>query len=910
MIVLKSTEELKKVFGRLIGTLSVPVEWDGSFVVMDNFLVLSGKERSVIFNYDTRRVSTNIIDLKLDRVKPQAIAPDSQLINIFNLVLYAFGKWGALKGITVEKDEGQINTLFGAVFGQIGVKAEYTSQHCFLYKGDMRITYEDAIQLAIEKDNSADEDESEEEKNAGLWHNMVWKTANEEFAFSRTSIEERKRGRLGHNFYKVGYACPRCEDKLYMAVFPEKDEPIIDTVNGQVRMARVFHCPECSVFFTPIPLKNLTDKDVFMLDFEGDKSAAGDYMEMLGKLAGDEPNGNYNEYVGAEKPEEEEKRPDLNSIDKGIKDDRVDLNGIDKGIRDDRVDLNGIDKGIRDDRVDLNGIDKGIRDDRVDLNGIDKGIRDDYRDLNSVDKFDEIIRAEEGFYPEEYVKRMEPEFEHFWDRMVEESEDRVEDAEREGGRGSASGEARERSAKRIKLGRGKSKSENDERDEESEEEHRKMAGGRDEASQEEKEKRERIMREREERERAEREKREKAAQEKLIYNVEHASGKSYAALSNLGRELESSGLKTETKRRLEKIINDAKIESAKLEADALMAKLPSVLGENAYRTYKDKLKSYKELDTTEYERELDNRRHQAERNEAEDILKRSRRSTRQDLLDMLEAIKGRKFSGDIEKEYADRVLDAVAKLDKRRIDDACRDSADYTGEELERLYNGIRDENFLPEIKNPALDSVAKRLKRIKNEEAGLLVARLKKELQNNSVSDNDRHYFYPAAEVLENRGGGDVIERMEYAKGTYGVSMGDFEYPIMMVDTTRAQSGKEGMLLTPEGVYYSNFVTCGNIKVEDIRSIEVSSGFLGKAVTAHLNDGSKVKLPHVVDAKELKGYAKALNDFVMYLKERPFSRKEKYLAKEKHEVICCFRCGYVYKGLKECPKCGYKQNV
>ena len=33
-------------------------------------------------------------------------------------------------------------------------------------------------------------------------------------------------------------------------------------------------------------------------------------------------------------------------------------------------------------------------------------------------------------------------------------------------------------------------------------------------------------------------------------------------------------------------------------------------------------------------------------------------------------------------------------------------------------------------------------------------------------------------------------------------------------------------------------------------------------------------------------------------------------LAKEKHDVICCFRCGYVYKGLKECPKCGYKQNV
>lgn len=44
----------------------------------------------------------------------------------------------------------------------------------------------------------------------------------------------------------------------------------------------------------------------------------------------------------------------------------------------------------------------------------------------------------------------------------------------------------------------------------------------------------------------------KAAQEKLIYSVEHSAGKSYAALNNLERELATSELKTDTKRRLEK----------------------------------------------------------------------------------------------------------------------------------------------------------------------------------------------------------------------------------------------------------------------------------------------------------------------------------------------------------------------
>ena len=61
-------------------------------------------------------------------------------------------------------------------------------------------------------------------------------------------------------------------------------------------------------------------------------------------------------------------------------------------------------------------------------------------------------------------------------------------------------------------------------------------------------------------------------------------------------------------------------------------------------------------------------------------------------------------------------------------------------------------------------------------------------------------------------------------------------------------------MLLTPEDVYYSNVVSCGSIKVENIRAIEASTGFLGKSVTAHLNDGSKVKLPHAVGTGELKG--------------------------------------------------------
>ena len=74
-------------------------------------------------------------------------------------------------------------------------------------------------------------------------------------------------------------------------------------------------------------------------------------------------------------------------------------------------------------------------------------------------------------------------------------------------------------------------------------------------------------------------------------------------------------------------------------------------------------------------------------------------------------------------------------------------------------------------------------------------------------------------------------------------------------------------------------------------------------------NNGKKTKLPYAVSAEELPKLAEVLDSFVKYLQEKPFSRKESYLVKEKHEEICCFRCGHVYRGTNTCPKCGYKTN-
>ena len=877
MIVLESTTQLRAVFDKLIGMLPVPVEWNGHFIVLDNFLVLKGRERSVIFNFDAKKVGTNILDIDDTRAEAVDIAGNTLITNILNLVLYTFGKWGALKGVTVEKDLGQINTLLQRVYGELNIKPDYSMEHCYLYKDGARITYEDAIALAVEKNNFISGNAGEDDNtDAGLWHSMVWQAMEDDFILNKTTLEERKRGRLGNNFYKVGYLCPHCQEKMYMIVFKEQQEPVIDTSEGRVRLARAFTCPQCFTYYTPLPKRNLAEGEAYLLDFEGDRVAYEDYMELLGRQGTREPNSSFNEYVDRA-PEREQYN------------ERIDLNGIDKGIRDKRMDLNGIDKGIRDERIDLNGIDKGIRDERMDLNGIDK--------------FDEICRAEEGFYPDGYVKEREQEYSTFWKKEEEQPKLHTMGEKH---KNQAADSSKEKEADSTDMPEAVDTTEYEKRidmyDRLSERQVEQLKKSIEQDKRLSDDERQTLVGKL-------RKVQLRHNDEVLSRKVENVKGKSYAALEKLEEQVAQADVTPELKKTLLESIREAKKESAAAEINKMMQKLPETLDRRGYELYHKSLGCYKNTDISIYERELYARRQKGERREASDILQRAKRSTRNDLTELKKIIENRNFSKEVEKEYIDRVYEAIRKLDTRRMDEACGDYMNYTGEELEQLYADIGNESFLPEIKDDALAKVEKRLRKIKTDECGLLVRRLKKELEENNVAENKRHYFYPAAQETDNTADSEILEHINYAKGTYAAQAGRFEYPVIMVDTTYGNTGKEGMIITPEAVYYSSFITCGRIGIDEIKSVEANTGIIGRSAMVYTEDDRRIKLPYAVDSKELKGYTQALNSFVAYLKERPFSRKEKYLAKEKHDVICCFRCGYIYKDYKECPKCGYKTN-
>ena len=63
MLVLQASEEQENTFNKLIQTMGEQIVWEGRFIVKDNELILEGTVRSLFFQFETKKVVTNLIDL-------------------------------------------------------------------------------------------------------------------------------------------------------------------------------------------------------------------------------------------------------------------------------------------------------------------------------------------------------------------------------------------------------------------------------------------------------------------------------------------------------------------------------------------------------------------------------------------------------------------------------------------------------------------------------------------------------------------------------------------------------------------------------------------------------------------------------------------------------------------------------
>lgn len=77
------------------------VNWTG---LLWHLIIISftGGSALPVFHFDSRKVAENIVDLpiKEDEIKD---TDEAAVRDVINMILYAFGKWGTIQGLRVEK---------------------------------------------------------------------------------------------------------------------------------------------------------------------------------------------------------------------------------------------------------------------------------------------------------------------------------------------------------------------------------------------------------------------------------------------------------------------------------------------------------------------------------------------------------------------------------------------------------------------------------------------------------------------------------------------------------------------------------------------------------------------------------------------------------------------------------------
>lgn len=884
MIFLKASTELKHTFKRLIQTMDVPVKWDDVFVVLNNYLILPGEVRSLIFNFDNRKVNTNVIEIPIVEEAIQPIEKNVPLTNVLNMVLYAFGKWGAIPGLKVEKDYAQLNELFTEILRELKMEPGYRDDNFRFYQKGIQVTYEDVIQAAIEAgQKEEDEEEAAEEEKLGLWHNMRWTVSRASFVKGEVTAAEQETERIGNNFYMVGYQCPECGKRLHMVVYPVDKEFPVETEEGKVYLARAYTCDNCNRFYTPRPGKLLSEGDIYLLDFEDDREAYEDYQELLGRRGEKTSNYKFNEYEWERKKKKTEETSEKKEQEKESEETREEEP---EETREEEP------KELAEEELA-----KPMSEKLEELTEEELAERLEELTQEELEQLEDKLKSD--FYRQEKVKNLKA--------LKEKVERKKEQASASG----ISEKLEKRSGEAGKL-----VEENSGETAKIREKYNarmkviERMSPRQLRELEESIKKEKLLEEQEKREYIE------AVENCIIKNqeqelqkrAENAKKGNYAQLCRNIEEIEKSDAPKEMKESVLTPLYQLRQEKAQAEAEALIANMPAVMDRKKYNLFRQKLEQYKEADIAPFQEKLEERRKLAEQQEIASLVKRAGKNDRGALYRVWQRLQEPDFSRENTRQPLEEIYQRIQKLDEAAIDRICPDVMGMTFEEGQEAYEKIQSGMFLPEIKNNALEMLDKRLTKMKSDESELLVRKFQEELKG-KVKDTSSIHYNEARKAMMGEWKGVEADIVNGAVNIYASERSRYEYPILVCDSTRKGTGREGFLLTPEHLFYNSAFSSERIPILQIKNISFSTGLLNKGIYVNQKNGEKTKIPVGVPSREWEGFTHVLDEFIKYLQERPESRKVSYLAKEEHEVKCCYRCGYVYKGGDICPKCGNRAN-
>ncbi|MFA9377830.1 MAG: hypothetical protein ACERKZ_13905 [Lachnotalea sp.] len=890
MILLKANDKLKTVFLKIIKTMGVNVNWIDLFFIKNNDLILLGKGRSLIFNFDNKRAYSNLLDINVTEDAADEINQNELLENVLNMTLYVFGKWGQIKGLKVEKDYDQLNKLLNYILEDIKIEAVLTNDNLRFYQNGVQITYEDIIQIILDKvkvteeekpeqadDAEEQDEEAKQELSLGLWNKMLWKSNKFSFIKEELSEEDKAKSRLGNDFYMVNYKCPVCGDKLYMVVYPIEKEFRIETDESGVYLSRAYTCNTCNEFYTPKPDKLLGEGDVYYLMFEEDKVAYEDYLELMGKQGRRTSNCNFNEYEA-----EYNKKRQASEIMQEEEENSLPLEELMEEI--------------------------------------------DFMEEEEIVRL--LDKMDAGFYPEENLEKFHQAIEQELrsrkngKKKIDKDESRSSKKKREKKQKLLSDKAMKNSRKELQ------KNQNDEKEvdgfEGSKDLITTLLNGDQELFANEVEKLTHkqlgalkilIQSEQGLNENVKKDsinvinkQQSNKIEKELVEKANSCKGKNYAKIITAIEDIKKDESIGNEKNSVLNSLMDLLEQTGKKELAHIISKIPETVSKDQYVIFKNKIEEYKQIDTKLAKKYLDEKRDIVEKQEIGLFIKRANPKDRKSHLALYDKLKEQNFEERNATPFLEKLNEKVYAMDEAAIRKICPEPADITFEDGLQAYDEILLGDFLPDLKSHTLDTIDKRLTKLKMDECEKLVNKISKEISQFMKAES-RIYFYRVRKML--RGNSEDTETIivNNALNTYAKDRGKYEYPILIGDTSYSVNGQSGFVLTPNHIYYSGLLSSGVIDINDIENVYASTKALRQGIYVDKLNSKTVKISSKIKLKEFTMMGKALNDFVDYLKEKPESRNISYLAKEVHQVKCCYRCGYVYKEGSICPRCGSKFN-
>lgn len=964
MLLLKANPELQKVFGRLIKAMKVPVTWTDTFIVMNNTLVLAGEIRSLVFNFDNKKVSTNIIEVPEKSAQLESMPTDTLLNNVMNMVLYAFGKWGTIS-VKVDKDYAELNSLFESVLRPVSIEPGFGVENFRFFKDGMQVTYEDTM-LAIlrllrnegrlkegqslatsETDiqdetpskkmptqNNPDDMEPDYDYQIGLWHNLRWKKASCEFRKLPQTKDDTAKSRIGHDFYITNYACPNCGEKLYLGVYPTDKELLIDTDEGRVFMARTYACHECNAFYTPCPEKLIQEGDVYQLQFDTDRTAYEDYLDILGSKAKRTTNYKFNEF---ESERGRKKKADIETNGEADAETASRSSAALKGLKG-LFSRNTANQNTPDTQApDAKAYQPPIQETShavktshtVDApHTVDTSHTADASHTVDASHTTDVSHTADASHTTADSHNTSgkagsdpvPDTSYFTEKSTDELKSILEHLERSDKASwsqfgvnapnseyieTVKGILREKLAAKYDarmevLNRLSFKQLTD---------LRKQIVKETVFSNEEKEnykkKIDNLLYE--------------AEASALKQKVEQSKTMSYAEIEQTIAYIESRDIPDELKQETIKKLKSIKSNRAVREVEHLLTKMPVNLDRKQLAVYLNKLDQYKEVDLTPYRRQLEERQNMAEIEEISAMVKRSEKKDRIALWNLYEQLNQLDYSRENKEPFLEKIYDKIRRMDEAKIEKICPSLVTFSFSEGMQMYEQIKKGVFLPELKTNTLEMIQRRLTKLKTDESVQLMRKLKKSIEE-KLTDRSCLYFYDARAELkksQTAASSNITPESEENTGTamrravngYASARDQYEYPLMVCDSSRARNGKEGFVLTPDHVFCHTFLSSNIVSVPDIDTVTANKKLFGKGIFITTFTGEKVKLPNSISTKNWKAFSEVLDNFIDYLQEKPESRSIEYMSREKHDIIHCYRCGYAYKGGNVCPKCGSKMN-